>query len=73
MKNTQIGGETDEVDDDVLAPCSSPLSRHFADVHHSLRVVDVDVKDWRVDHTSNIRAVRRRTTETRVRREPDLT
>ena len=65
--------ETDEVDDDVLVPGGAPLGGHFTDVHRRLRVVGVDVEDGRVDDASHVRAVRRRTTEPRVRREPDLT
>jgi len=66
-----VGG-TDQVDDDILGPSGSPLGRYLADVHHGLGLVGVHVEDWRVDHTSHVRAVRRRTTELRRRREPDL-
>ena len=65
--------ETDEVDDDVLVPGGAPLGGHLTDVHRRIRVVSVDVEDGRVDDASHVRAVRRRTTEPRVRREPDLT
>jgi len=63
---------TDEVDDDVLAPLRSPLGRHLAHVHDSLRTVGVHVEDGRVHDARHVRAVRRRAQEPRVRREPDL-
>lgn len=50
-------GETDEVNDDVFGPRSSPLRRHFTDVHHGFRVVCVDMEDWRVNDSSHVRAV----------------
>jgi len=72
LQNMRTCGGTDKVDDDVFSPRRSPLSRDFTDMHYGLWMVDIDVKYRRVDYTCDVRAVRRRSTEARVCREPDL-
>lgn len=50
--------EADEVDDDVALVSRSPLGGQLAHMNDGLGIVGVDVKNWRVEHLGDVRAVR---------------
>ena len=62
----------EDVDDDVLVELLAELGRNAGGVHHSFRVVAVDVEDRRLDHERDVGRIGRRARVLRRGREADL-
>lgn len=49
-----------QVNDNITAKMTPPLRSYLTDIHNGLWIISIDMKDWGIDHSGHISAVRRR-------------